>query len=252
MDIYKAEEMLRLWVMRDMGRDYDLYIREDGGISVRLYTNNNQYSISVSGEDGKNRSNWYLGCTSKSLKMRAGEDWTRGNDLPDGDFSQKTWNAILRAIVQYELVDIKRYQNEKIYNDYERTINGQVCIDDADTKEFDKGVLFEVILCHWRNNNPTIDSGIYYGDMSWVDYGMDDIKEYLQYMVLKIIDTRKPKSLFDKIPQKTRVDIMNSNCNLFDKLGTEDYAVKHLLEDVFAAGYDGTEMYNYIKSKLTE
>ena len=33
----------------------------------------------------------------------AGEGWTRGNDLPDGPYGEKTWLEIVSAIVAYEL-----------------------------------------------------------------------------------------------------------------------------------------------------
>ena len=40
----------------------------------------------------------------KSRKRVAGDNWHRVNDLPDGDFSRETFDAIIRAIVRYELV----------------------------------------------------------------------------------------------------------------------------------------------------
>jgi hypothetical protein len=42
--------------------------------------------------------------------MRAGEDWVRGNDLPDGPFSKETWDRIIYAIVRYELVKLTPYK----------------------------------------------------------------------------------------------------------------------------------------------
>lgn len=68
-----------------------------------IYTNDNRYSISASiYEDGDT----YLRCTASSRKPRAGEDWTRGNDLADGDLNLETWNEILGDIVAYELVRV--------------------------------------------------------------------------------------------------------------------------------------------------
>lgn len=70
-----------------------------------LYTNENRYSISASiYEDGHN----YLGCTVSSRKPRAGEDWTRGNDLADGGLTSNTWISILSDIVAYELVKVHK------------------------------------------------------------------------------------------------------------------------------------------------
>jgi len=52
----------------------------------------------------------YLGCQVNSRKARAGEDWVRGNDLPDGEFNKKTWDRIIYAIVSYELVKLSPFQ----------------------------------------------------------------------------------------------------------------------------------------------
>jgi hypothetical protein len=48
----------------------------------------------------------YLGCIASSRRWRAGEDWHRGSDLPDGPLTEETWRSILAAIVSYELVDV--------------------------------------------------------------------------------------------------------------------------------------------------
>jgi hypothetical protein len=49
----------------------------------------------------------YLGCVASSRIERAGENWTRGSDLPDGKFSHETFDEIMRAIVAYEMVDLE-------------------------------------------------------------------------------------------------------------------------------------------------
>ena len=69
-------------------------------VKFLLYTEDHQYSIKGTvREDGSG----YLGCIVSARKPRAGEDWTRGNDLPDGDFTKGTWDEIIRAIARYEL-----------------------------------------------------------------------------------------------------------------------------------------------------
>jgi hypothetical protein len=74
-----------------------------------FYTDNHQYFIkAIERYDGDKKS--YLGCGVNSRKMRAGEDWTRGNDLPDGEFTKETWDKIINAIVCYELVKLTKYQ----------------------------------------------------------------------------------------------------------------------------------------------
>lgn len=76
---------------------------------VCIYTKDNYYAIvAIWKKNGKS----YLGCVANKRKPRAGESWTRGNDLPDGDFSEKTWNEIKNAIIAYELVKIAKTVRE--------------------------------------------------------------------------------------------------------------------------------------------
>ena len=56
----------------------------------------------------------YLGCQVNARKSRAGEDWVRGNDLPDGEFNKKTWDRIIYAIVCYEIVKLSPFQKPDI------------------------------------------------------------------------------------------------------------------------------------------
>ena len=69
---------------------------------VYLYTATNSYSIVAKVRDDGG----YLGCISKCRKQRPGEDWNRGNDLPDGKLTKETWLRILKGIICYELQDI--------------------------------------------------------------------------------------------------------------------------------------------------
>lgn len=48
----------------------------------------------------------YLGCVSTTRKPRAGEDWSRGNDLADGPLTERTWYRILGDIISYEMVRV--------------------------------------------------------------------------------------------------------------------------------------------------
>jgi len=90
-----------LEVVKDEGEsgeeDYEHRLR------VRLYTNDHVYTI-VAHERGKD--DGYLGCVASTRKPRAGEDWTRGNDLADGPFNRETWGKIKNDIIAYELVPI--------------------------------------------------------------------------------------------------------------------------------------------------
>jgi len=75
-----------------------------GCFKIRIYTNVNCYTIVA--REHKDRI--YLGCVVSSRKPRAGEDWTRGNDLPDGDLSLDTWERIKNGIIRYELIKIAK------------------------------------------------------------------------------------------------------------------------------------------------
>jgi len=79
------------------------------GVRVSLYTKDNIYSIVVrlpKNDDG------YLGCMVSTRKPRAGEDWNRGRDLPDGKYCYETWQKIKDDIVAYELVKVVKKQKE--------------------------------------------------------------------------------------------------------------------------------------------
>jgi len=71
-----------------------------------FYTENNAYFI-VAIDRTKNEG--YIGCQVQCRKPRAGEDWLRGNDLPDGKFTKATWDIIEKAILNYELVKLTKY-----------------------------------------------------------------------------------------------------------------------------------------------
>ena len=72
---------------------------EPGIFRASFFTATNQYRIyAVERPHGKS----YMGCTSLSRRARPGEDWQRGNDLPDGPLTEETWQAILAGVVRYE------------------------------------------------------------------------------------------------------------------------------------------------------
>jgi len=109
-------EMLDQWIKELVfpGKVKD-FIQEDSGegspeeVKRRFYfyTDEHKYFIvAIERNTGKS----YLGCQVSTRKSRAGEDWARGNDLPDGDFTKETWNSIVEAIVRYELVKLSKYQ----------------------------------------------------------------------------------------------------------------------------------------------
>lgn len=70
----------------------------DGRGKVIFCTETHTYAIAFT--------DTYLGCIASSRKQRPGENWTRGSDLPDGEFSREVFDRIIQAIVAYELVDL--------------------------------------------------------------------------------------------------------------------------------------------------
>lgn len=72
--------------------------RHANHVSYKFVTAKHSYHISATPT--------YLGCTVSATFFRPGENWTRGNDLPDGKFSRETWEAIKDAIIRYELLKL--------------------------------------------------------------------------------------------------------------------------------------------------
>lgn len=99
---------LRNWMVGDLLRP-NIQIRTAPQSSTSkhfqatIFTANNRYNIhGIERAEGRS----YLGCIAKSTRSRPGEDWLRGNDLPDGSLSLETWRDILAGIVRYELQEI--------------------------------------------------------------------------------------------------------------------------------------------------
>lgn len=83
-------------VEQDSGWQNNEYI-----YSVYIHTVLNKYSIrAVDRLDQPG----YLGCTATGRYSRPGEDWLRGNDLPDGVLEYETWKRIKQAMLVYEFV----------------------------------------------------------------------------------------------------------------------------------------------------
>ena len=94
-------------------KDFFQEISGQGGIEVKrtfcFYTEEYQYVITAIERNDGDKDD-YLGCQVSARKARPGEDWLRGNDLPDGPFTKKTWDRIIYAIVSYELVKLSEFQ----------------------------------------------------------------------------------------------------------------------------------------------
>ena len=82
-------------------------------LRLTIYTKEHEYHISARlpkveklGKGDMLSVDGYLGCIAKTRKPRAGEDWTRGNDLADGKYCKETWDRIVHDILGYELVKV--------------------------------------------------------------------------------------------------------------------------------------------------
>ena len=73
-------------------------------LRISFFTKEHQYFISAYLPEGKK--DGYLGCMAQTRKPRAGEDWTRGRDLADGSYSEKTFREIVNDIAAFELVKV--------------------------------------------------------------------------------------------------------------------------------------------------
>lgn len=75
-------------------------------INFKLFTENNYYVISA---NWKEYTPNYLGCIVESRKSRAGENWSRGDDMHDGHFCRETWNKIKDDIIGREMKGVAKY-----------------------------------------------------------------------------------------------------------------------------------------------
>ena len=87
--------------------------RKDNVVRLRLFTKENEYYISARLPSKSNSAGGYLGCIVMTRKSRAGEEWKRGNDLTDGNYSENTWQRIKDDIIAYELVKVVRTSPDK-------------------------------------------------------------------------------------------------------------------------------------------
>jgi len=76
---------------------------------VVLFTTDHKYSF-YGYTPTENKPKGYLGGGASTRKPRPGEFWDRGNDLPDGDYSKKTFDSIVFRIVAYELKNLQLWR----------------------------------------------------------------------------------------------------------------------------------------------
>lgn len=67
----------------------------DEAVQTFIYTPERSYKIVAH--------SGYLGAYMSMRKPRAGENWLRGSDLPDGKFNKSTWDRIMASILSLEI-----------------------------------------------------------------------------------------------------------------------------------------------------
>jgi len=87
-------------------KDRTKELNEKLWLTFKFFTTEHAYTVSCV---LKKNGGTYMGCIGGTRKSRAGEDWWRGNDLPDGKFSLKTWQYIKNAIIRYEMDRLSNY-----------------------------------------------------------------------------------------------------------------------------------------------
>ena len=95
---------LKTWYLPDHSWDDYVEIKTEDyeRVEAVFYTENYAISMVAHPHEGDRCDGLagYIWC----LKQRPGESWTRGNDLPDGEFKKETFNAILMAALAHGVV----------------------------------------------------------------------------------------------------------------------------------------------------
>lgn len=103
---------LKSWIssLRYAKWERDVFIANETETEIKLwlYSDTNLYAIDAS-NPSEERPLGYLGCVVSSRKPRAGETWTRGNDLSDGPLMIDIWHRILGDIVSFEMVKVHQH-----------------------------------------------------------------------------------------------------------------------------------------------
>ena len=99
------------------GEDFDKYVKvitdeAEGNaegkfkhkLIVHIFTQSRLYYHIVAKDENDNTG--YLGCQVGNSYCLAGEDHSRGRDLPDGPLSEETWRKIVNDIVRTELREL--------------------------------------------------------------------------------------------------------------------------------------------------
>ena len=88
---------------------YTLMFKTETGFRCNIYSNDHVYSF-YGYVPGIKNIRGYLGAGATLRKSKVGEDWHRGNDLPDGEYSKETFDKIVSRIVKFGLEPLELWR----------------------------------------------------------------------------------------------------------------------------------------------
>ena len=105
-DLIEAPEGFKMLTPFLLIKDRSEELNEKYWLTIHFYTETHRYHISAC---LKKDNSTYFGAQASTRKPRAGEQWTRGNDLPDGNLTRDMWNRIKNAIIRFEMTRLSDY-----------------------------------------------------------------------------------------------------------------------------------------------
>jgi len=198
---------------------------------AHFYTDDNRYDVSTF---LRNDGGTYLGCVAQSRKSLAGEIQFRGKDLPDGEFSRETWDAITRAVVRYETVNIHARPNNDLSE--KRMRSGELvrmcscvagtnfvrideCPDEVSERQFilltampfAKPLRFDEIfaLCIERSRHISQMEGSLVSDIRPMDLLIEILRQATRLRIHMFVDGEDPSEEIEKA--KSRIEVCQAN-----------------------------------------
>jgi hypothetical protein len=102
---------LHKWLIGTFGKDYDSFIvvkvYDDERTYVLFWTAEHVFHLSVQATELRGRDKGYLGLARTARMPNVGEEHCRGGDMHDGDYSEKTWNLIVRDILRHAILSTR-------------------------------------------------------------------------------------------------------------------------------------------------
>jgi len=102
-----VEDYIKVIFDMEQGESHDYEFKKQ----IVLYTRDYKYTITAI--DGI-KNDGYLGCVYSLRKPLPGENWTRGRDLPNGNFNKNTWEKIILSMIKNELMMLTKKIESKV------------------------------------------------------------------------------------------------------------------------------------------